>query len=41
MAGWEERFDDYVERLGDVLGVKGGSSVYRRGGGRVYQAAPG
>ena len=20
MAGWEERFDDYVERLGDVLG---------------------
>jgi hypothetical protein len=21
--------------------VKGGSSVYRRGGGRVYQAAPG
>jgi SRSO17 transposase len=20
MAGWEERFGDYVERLGDVLG---------------------
>ena len=20
MAGWEERFDDYVERLGDTLG---------------------
>ena len=20
MADWEERFDDYVERLGDVLG---------------------
>ena len=20
MAGWEERFDDYVGRLGDVLG---------------------
>jgi len=31
MAGWEERFDDYVERLGDVLG-----HADRRGPLRAY-----
>src|SRR3982751_4548637 len=31
MAGWEERFDDYVERLGDTLGHAG-----RRGPLRAY-----
>jgi SRSO17 transposase len=31
MAGWEERFDDYVERLGDTLG-----HADRRGPLRAY-----
>src|SRR4051794_5930082 len=31
MAGWEERFDDYVERLGDTLG-----HAARRGPLRAY-----
>ena len=31
MAGWEERFDDYVERLGETLG-----HAHRRGPLRAY-----